>query len=311
MAQLPAGCVSGDAGPGVDAAPVQVPDQRPRHGRPFGGFQADHAVVHAEGLFGHLLQQFLAGVGGHVRELLAHRPGQRPHQLGAGPGAALGLHAGQGLLDGLGLHLPRTAPPRPSPGRAPKSQTCFGDGRQLAADGGVPFGGQRVPVDRLIVLALAADQVRLVGRGTASPARSARGRVFAPTGAPGAAAPASPCAPASRTHPASVAQSRRSRALARRRAAPSDAELARKRGLDARLHDGGHGAKLRAQRHRVHARHTPSDSVSAIRAITLWEWSCGSPSRLVPCSQVVTTSRPAPTGPAPPRPPCGRGSRSG
>ncbi len=36
--ELPAGGVPGDAGPGVDTAPIQFPGQRPRHGRPFGRF---------------------------------------------------------------------------------------------------------------------------------------------------------------------------------------------------------------------------------------------------------------------------------
>ena len=38
------------------------------------------------------------------------------------------------------------------------------------------------------------------------------------------------------------------------------------------------------------ARHLPSRKVRVIRAIWLWTWSCGSPSRLVPCSQKVTIS---------------------
>src|SRR5215472_3637393 len=49
--------------------------------------------------------------------------------------------------------------------RAPRMvcSCTSGDGGELPADGGVPLGGQRVPVDRLVVFAVAAGQVRLVG----------------------------------------------------------------------------------------------------------------------------------------------------
>ena len=79
-------------------------------------------------------------------------------------------------------------------------------------------------------------------------------------------------------------------AVAVRARHPLHAEPARQLALQRARRDCADCAELRAHALVSTARHLPSASVRDIRAIWLWMWSCGSPSRLVPCSHEVTTS---------------------
>ena len=144
--QLAARGVPGDAGPGIDAAPIQIPDQRPGHGRPLRRLQALHPVLHAQRLVG---QSAPAG------------PGARPGSCGRTPGPSPRPGSSSNPTGSKCSCWPARWPePARSPAPAPpapafgglvwlgvKVAGVLGDSGELAADGGVPSGGQRVPVD--------------------------------------------------------------------------------------------------------------------------------------------------------------------
>jgi len=126
----------------------------------------------------------------------------------------------------------------------------LGDGGELPAEGGIPLGGQRVPVD-LPLLALAGDLVRLQAQ-VLHLARVRRTAVLA-----------LPFARQAQLRLRHRVRPRRKRIQRFLRDAldlmpgavgarhPPDAELARQRGLDADFLDRAERADVRAQRHRV------------------------------------------------------------
>ena len=89
--QLRGGGVPRDAGPGVDAAPVQLAAQRAGQRRPLRGLQRDHlAGSPGQGLLRQAEQQLPGGRRVHVPGLRRHHQGELLEQVVPGPGRMFG-----------------------------------------------------------------------------------------------------------------------------------------------------------------------------------------------------------------------------
>ena len=114
--QLRGGGVPRDAGPRVDAAPVQLAAQRCGQRRPFRGLQAHHLAGPAgQGLLGQAEQQLAGFLRAHLPRLGRHDQGEVLEQVVPGPGRMLVRHQDQGLgqRPGLGLARGRSGGARP------------------------------------------------------------------------------------------------------------------------------------------------------------------------------------------------------
>ena len=96
--QLRGGGVPRDAGPRVDAAPVQLAAQRRGQRRPLGCLQAHHLPgPPGQGLVGQAEQQLLRGLRAHLPGLRRHDQGELLEQVVPGPGGVLVRDQDQGL----------------------------------------------------------------------------------------------------------------------------------------------------------------------------------------------------------------------
>ncbi len=153
-----------DAEPGVHAAAVQLSAQRRGQRRPQRGLQAHHLPgPPGQGLLGQAEQQLLRFLRTQLPRLGRQHQGQLLEQVVPGPGRVLvrdqdeglGQRPRLGLARGRSARRPATALLARLRLRAACVRHRRGDTGQFTAERGVPPSGQRVPVHRARVLALA------------------------------------------------------------------------------------------------------------------------------------------------------------